>query len=255
MKNMLISIVFILGTVYISLCLLLYVMQRQLIYSPTPEPVGLNVDSEIIQSENEFIKVLGLNAGKRNAILYFGGNFEDVSGNIESFKSIFNNSAVYLVNYRGYSGSTGSPSERANYIDALNVYDQLRSKHDSISIIGRSLGSGVATYVAVHRELDRLVLVTPFDSIEQIAKLNYPIFPVSIMLKDKYDSYSRAHLIEASTLVIIAEYDEIIPRRNTNRLVDRLNGESTQVSVIPDVTHNIIDVNGDYSRLLADYFK
>ena len=255
MKNMFISTINILVVVYICLCLLLYVMQRQLIYMPTPSPGNLSIDSEFIQSEQEQIKVLNLNKDKPNAILYFGGNAEDVSGNIESFKNIFDTSTIYLVNYRGYSGSTGSPSERANYADALNIYDHVRSKHASISIIGRSLGGGIATYVAVKREVDKLVLVAPFDSVEQIAKQIYPIFPVSIMLKDKYDSYSRAHLIEAKTLVIIAEHDEIIPRKNSDRLVSRLNKQHTKVSIIPDATHNAIDANGDYSRLLAEYFE
>ena len=255
MKSTFISIIVVLGAVYICLGVLLYVMQRQILYSPTPEIDGHNLDFLVIQSEQELIKIVRLNAGKRRAILYFGGNVEQVSDNSASFGRIFKDRTVYLVNYRGYSGSTGSPTERTNYIDALNIYDQLIKNHDSISIIGRSLGSAIATYVAVNREIDELALITPLDSVEQVAKLNYPIFPVSIMLKDKYDSYSRAHLIKVPTLVIIAEYDEIIPRISSDRLVERLNKDNAQVSVIPNVTHNTIDANGEYSRLLAENFK
>ena len=222
---------------------------------PTPDRNYSSANRIMLESAGENIKVWEINSDNRHAIIYFGGNAEDVGANIADFKNYLSNYTVFLVNYRGYSGSGGAPTEKDIYADALKVYEFIRQQFSTVSVIGRSLGGGVATYLAVNREIDKLVLVSPFDSIESIAQDIYPIYPVSMMLKDKYDSYSRAHLIEAKTLVIVAEHDEIIPRKNTNRLTKSLPEINTTIKIIAGATHNTIDNDGEYLQSLSKFFN
>src|SRR5260370_41081884 len=91
-----------------------------------------------------------------HALIYFGGNAEDVSLNMPSLSAGFPDSAIYLLHYRGYGGSSGRPSEGALFADALTLFDQVHSKHPDVDVVGRSLGSGIAVYVASLRPVTRL---------------------------------------------------------------------------------------------------
>lgn len=233
---------------------LLYFVQRDLMYAPTPD-LAHPYAEEIFINEGESIKVVVLGDHNSDAILYFGGNFESVERNAESFLANFPNHAVYLVKYRGYGGSTGSPKERAIYSDALHIFDQIKTRYENISVIGRSLGSGVATLLAVKRNLAGLALVTPFDSAESVAKKRYPLYPISVLMKDKYDSISRATSIRVPTLIVIAENDRIIEKEHGLRLAAEITSEQLTVEMLADTGHNNLDYNPKYHAALHDFFN
>lgn len=238
--------------IYAGFCVFLYASQRSALYYPTPEVQVPDAADLRVESDGERLKIWRLaNAGGPNAIIYFGGNAEDVSANILDFRNIFPGHAVFLVNYRGYGGSTGSPSEAGLYKDALAVFDEIRSQHTSISIIGRSLGSAVASYLASVRDIDRLVLVTPFDSIENVARKAFPVFPVSLLLKDKFNAVRYVAEIDAPVLVVIAENDEIIPRRHSDALAEAFPASQVRIEVIRDAGHNTIGMYPSYSSALS----
>lgn len=241
--------------VYLGVGIFLYIKQRSFIYFPTKEASIEYVNYFQLVSSNEKIRVWEVNPGKEHAILYFGGNMESVEFNIRPYQQLFPDHTVYLMNYRGYGGSSGSPSESALNDDSLALYDAIVNQHRKISIIGRSLGSGVATYVAVNREVDRLVLVTPYDSLESVAQGAYPMYPMSFLFKDKFDSYRRAKEIRADVLIIIAEYDEVIRRKHSDRLYNGLIevGARVDVSIIPGAGHNTVSESLLYSRLLQQF--
>ena len=237
---------------YLGLGSLLYINQRSILYYPTPK-VEHPFKELTFKNESESIIVIVLNEGKSKAILYFGGNGEAVAGNATDFEFLFPAHTVYLVNYRGYGGSTGVPKERGIYSDALYIFDKIKQNHDAVSVIGRSLGSGVATLVASARELDKLILVTPFDSVQNIAQDSFPIFPVSLLIKDKYDSLSRVKDIRVPTLILIAEFDEVIGRKYSMRLADAFNPEQLTLEVIRGAGHNTISFNERYGPLLKAF--
>lgn len=258
--KLLISIIVFSVIIYVVFGAYLYTNQRQFFYFPTPDfvykyddPIAIN--REILENEGVSIKLTVLNKGQKNAIIYFGGNAESVDGNAENFSKIFPKHTVYLFNYRGYSGSGGEPTEAANYSDALALYDKIKEKYTDISIIGRSLGSGVATYLASKRDIKKLVLITPFDSLESVAQNAYPIYPMSLLVKDKYDSFSRAKEIKSSILIIMAEHDQVIGKEHTKRLISALPASQLKVEVIKNTGHNNISNQELFYSLLKDNFK
>ena len=252
MRSTLFSLLAVAAFVYVCFCLYLYLFQRSFIYFPTAVAEGVPADEVWIDNEQEKIRLWRLHPSRSDAIIYFGGNAEDVSYNTREFSDWFPQHAVYLVNYRGYGGSSGSPGEAAFYSDAQAVYDFVAGKHAAISLIGRSLGAAVAVHLATRREVERLVLVTPFDSLRSLASEFYPIFPTSLLLKDTYDAVGLAGRVRAPALVLVAEHDEIIPRQSSERLADALGGQRV-IRFIEGTGHNTIGTSPDYGRSLREF--
>lgn len=245
-----ISIFLLMG--YMGIGLLLYIYQRDFLYFPTPE-LPTPYTQMRLQNEGESIKVIVLNKGHRNAILYFGGNAESVAHSAPEIAKQFSTFTVYLMNYRGYGGSTGMASERALYSDALSLYDLAHAKHTEIAIAGRSLGTGIATYVASQRNVSKLVLITPYDSVLEVAQGRYPLFPISFLLHDKYDSVSRIKDIKAKTMIVIAQNDNVIIRERTQHLIDAFEAAQLQVMMIKNRGHIDISSDAEYYKIMQEF--
>ena len=239
---------------YAAITAFMFFNQRALLYFPTPE-FNHSYERFSLSNDGHSIEVIVLNSGNSRALLYFGGNGESVVMNADLFSSRYPNTTVYLFNYRGYGGSSGSPEEKAIYSDAIALYDKVVQQHGNIVILGRSLGSGVATYVAANRLVQGLILVTPYDSIVNLAKQLYPLLPVSMLLMDRYDSISRAGDIHSDILFLIAESDEIIPRVNTERLINSFEDDKVTVHVIPASGHNTLSNHSTYHQSIQSFLS
>ncbi|MGP8307711.1 alpha/beta hydrolase [Vibrio sp. YIC-376] len=246
MKSMLVTLV----VCYAIFTLTFYSLQRRFLYFP-------QLASDVYGEMNTCFVVDGaqlfgwvLNEGQPKALIYYGGNAESIEANIPLFKTMVPNYTIYLIPYRGYGNNLGTPTEEVLYSDAVQVFHSVESKHDSVSLMGRSLGSGIATYVAAHQKVDKLILVTPFDSIENVAKDIYWMFPISWLIKDRYRSADRVKDITAQTYIFIAEEDQVIPRARTEQLIAKFDGQLEDVVVIPGAGHNTISQFPSYiSRL------
>ncbi len=237
---------------YVSICALLFFTQRSLIYYPQPRSNRDGVAVMTLHSAAGPVLVSTRPASGPGAVIYFGGNAEDVSLDLSDFSSAFPDDAVYLLHYRGYGGSAGKPSEQALFSDARMLYDQVHAQHPNVVIVGRSLGTGIAVKLASERPVARLVLITPYDSLADAAAQQYPILPVRLLLRDKFDSWKYAPLVTAPTNIIAAGDDEIIPRASTERLRTRFKPGIATYIVIPGVGHNTISDSADYLRLIAN---
>jgi pimeloyl-ACP methyl ester carboxylesterase len=226
-----------------------------LIYFPTPAAANVNADIISLKVGEETLRILNRPVSGPDAVIYFGGNAEDVSSNLNDFETVLPAHSIYLVNYPGYGGSTGSPSEDALFRDALAVYDLVNKSHPNISIIGRSLGTGVAVYLATARKVDKLVLVTPYDSLEHVAEFHYPVLPISLLLKDKFNSLQRVPHITARALVLLAENDEVIPRKSSDALISAFPPGQTKIVLIRGATHNSIGTFPQYSESMGTFLR
>jgi len=239
MKKFLIYLIKLLLLAYIAFGILLFINQRDFLYAPTNK-IKHVFNEVIFHNDKESINVIVVNDRKEKAILYFGGNGDTVARSAFAFDRFFPDHTVYLVNYRGYGGSSGKPSEKGIYADALTIFDQIKSKHSDISVLGRSLGSGVATYLASKREFEKLVLITPYDSAQSMVQERFPLYPISILIKDKYDSIARVKDIKEKTLVLIAEKDSVITMKHSQKLIDAFSTSKIDVKIIQGVGHNTI---------------
>ena len=240
--------------IYLLACAVMYLLQRKLLYYPTGR-IPHSFPQLKLVNQNESIEVIVLNEGKNEALMYFGGNAESVIYNAEDFLKAFPLHTVYLLNYRGYGGSTGHPTEKGIFSDALVLFDKIQGKHQKISVIGRSLGSGVAVFLASKRPLQKMVLITPYDSIKSLGQSKFIIFPVFLLLKDKYDSLRRVKHIQAQTIALVAENDEVIPNKHSQRLINEFPPGQITAITIKNSGHNDISQKEEYYQHLKDFFN
>ncbi len=197
-----------------------------------------------------------MNPGKPDPILYFGGNGERIEYNREMFAKLFPGRSVYLVAYRGYGASDGAPSEATLVPDALALFDHLRERHPEqrIAIIGRSLGSGIASQLAAQRSVERLAMITPFDSMIGAAKSHYPMFPVDLLLEERYESAKALRDFGKPVLIIHGGRDDVVPESSTLRLISALR-KPPQVVRFAEAGHNDISDHAEFARQLSEFMR
>ena len=250
-KRLLMSTTFAMTGIYLAVCAALYIGQRSLIYRPQPSAQGSDGNVMTLSVDGVDLKVSTRQHPGPKALLYFGGNAEDVSWKLPILSEAFPDHAVYLVHYRGYGGSSGRPTEKALFADSIALFDKIHIEHKAIVVIGRSLGSGVAVYLASMRPVTRLVLVTPFDSLLGIAQSHFPYLPMRWLLRDKFESWRYAPQVVAPTLIIAAAMDKEIPRASTDLLVSRFKSHVVTYKVLACTGHNSISESPEYLPALA----
>lgn len=246
---------------YFGLMLFFGMLQEKLIFYPQPvDPRASELLSEIAfalpvndrNSEQTLVLRGWLQLDKPSKqqplIIYYGGNGEEVSWNFWGFEQLATKSFL-LMNYRGYGDSDGKPGEQAFYDDALALYDHMVDvkgiNPEHIVLMGRSLGSGVATYVASQREVAKLILVTPFDSLTEVAKVHMPWLPVSWILQHRFESVQRAPQIKQPALAIIAGQDQVVPPEHGKKLMAVWGGPFL-IKVMPEAGHNDVSDFPEY---------
>jgi len=223
-------------------------------YDPFPEFEHYRWDRVI-----NGVKLQGwfLDKGKDKTVIYHGGNAEDLAGHCEEMmKNLDAN--VLLVNYRGYGQSEGKPGEKEIVADCIAIYDLFREEtgtpSEQMFLMGRSLGSGVSVQVAAARpEAAGLILVTPYENIAAIARFQYPWLPLHRMLRHPFPAINFAPQIKMSSLVILSEFDKVIPIESGRRLGEVLGG-SKKIITLP-TGHMDINEHPDYFKAINRFVK
>ena len=208
--------------IYIAMLLFLYFGQRGLLYHPTPDievppTYGLPNFAEVALTTADNITIKAWYAKPANAkkaVIYFIGNSDSLKNYTDFFTQLTAaDIAVLGVCYRGYCGGQGEPTEAGLYKDADAALKFLRNDFADadITVIGRSLGSGVAVNLAHKHKLDGLVLISPYTSIPDVAELIYWYMPIQLLVKDRFESLKKIAAVSADILILHGDADELIP--------------------------------------------
>jgi pimeloyl-ACP methyl ester carboxylesterase len=189
------------------------IKKEQIVQANNQEKISLHVNADVLL-QGVLRKDEKSDAG---LLLYFGGNADDATL-FASYVKALKGYDIVSFNYRGYGNSSGKPSEQALFSDALKIYDTY-AKGRKVVIVGRSLGSGVATYVASNRGSDGLVLITPYDSIVSMAHQKYPYLPTQWLLKHAFETVRYIQAVTSPIAIIEVENDTTIPRFHLEQLL------------------------------------
>ena len=241
--------------VYLGLCGFMYVRQRDLVYYPQVTRVEAGQTDFVLVRNGVTLRGWVVNPGQKQALIYFGGNKEPVQVNRDLFARWFPRHTVYLLAYRGFGASEGTPTEEALAGDAVALFDRVRRRHAGagIDIIGRSLGTGVAAHVAAKRPVRRLALITPYDTLADVGQAHYRWLPIHLLARDRYDSIANLSRYRGPLLVVRAGNDAVIPAANTQRLIDSLL-RPPQVLELPAADHGNFAEDPDFFTTLIGFF-
>jgi uncharacterized protein len=250
---------------YGIIILLFYLFQSALLFFPQPLSyrVELNEKTEEVKIKssdgNELHGWLWHVSDKepQKLIIYFGGNAEEVSHMLD-LASRFDGWAMLLVNYPGYGRSEGKPGQDSFYNAALSIYDYAAKRddidNDNIVLIGRSIGSGSAIYLAHERKVKSLILVSPFESIRAVAKSKLPFLPVNLILRHKFPSKEYAANVSVPLLAFYGTADYIIPPIHSKRLAEYWRGEKKLVK-LSSFGHNDIFASDQLWEEIDEFLK
>lgn len=252
---MTLKILAILSVVYVAFCAYVFATQRSMIYYPTPPNPSVPAETWQVDVDGATLRSWIVRREGRRALLYFGGNAEDVGNSVAEFAAALPDRTLVFVNYRGYGGSSGAPSERALVDDALALFDRLAADHDDIAVIGRSLGSGVAIQLAARRPVTSLVLVTPFDSLVRVGQAVMPWLPVSLLARDRYDSFAVAPDVKARVLVLIAAADNVVPPSHARALFAAFERGVATVLEVPGYGHNDVQAWPGFYPTIVEHLE
>ena len=237
--------------VYAGLCLIFLVFQRAFIYMPTPATPA-HAAAFTLEVPDAKVRISSRPHDGPKAVVYFGGNAEDVAHTVPELAQLFPDRAIFGMHYRGYSGSSGRPAEAALRSDARALFESVHARHPDVIVVGRSLGSSLAIQLAAEEPVSRLVLITPFDSILSIAKRVAPFLPMSLLLRDKYESWRYAPRVTCPTLVIAASHDELVPLADTRRLVAGFAPDVATLRIVEGTDHNSVSGEAEFWEALAN---
>jgi uncharacterized protein len=157
------------------------------------------------------------------------------------------------MSYRGYNGSTGTPSEKANVADARLAYDHLRSlgiPPELIIVYGESIGTGVASQIAAEKPVGALILDSPYVSMSEVAAHHYPFVPVNLLLRDRYETGRYIRKVTAPVLVLHGEQDDVIPVEMGRRVYEAAS-EPKSLLTFPEGGHIDHWQFGSYEKIFA----
>ena len=230
---------------------LLWLGQRQLIYFPDTSPpslerAGLTGAEAVTFPTSDGLRlaawfVAGSGPSPRPTVVVFNGNAGHRGYRVPVAAALRPHGLnVLLIDYRGYGGNPGSPTEEglADDARAARAYGLGRPDVDATRIVyfGESLGAAVALRLAVEYPPSALVLRSPFASMTLIGQHHYPLLPVSLLLRDRFPSIERAPQVRCPVLIIAGSSDTIIPIDHTRTLYDAITAPKTFVEI--DADHN-----------------
>ncbi len=241
-------------SLYVGLAVMIYFAQRSLMYFPdtvptTPAAAGLPEAEEVSLTASDGVKSLAWHVPPRSGkpvILYFHGNGGALRFRVERFrKLIADGIGLVALEYRGYGGLSGSPTEQGLIADGAAAYAYAAAHYQVPQLVlwGESLGSGVAVSIASEKPVGRVILEAPFTSALAVAERHYWYLPVRLLMKDQFRSDERIGKVKAPLMIMHGVDDRIVPYPMGEHLFDLANQPKHIVRFL-DGGHEDLDANG-----------
>ena len=259
------SIVGLVVLIYLTITFVLYYSQRSLLYHPTEnnysgDKLTVPIDKVKIKTDDN-IELLAWYHDKDiqnyKTILFLHGNAGSLENRIHKINH-FNEMEInfLIISWRGFSGNEGKPTEEGLYKDAKSAVKWLINKgvkKENIIIYGESLGTGVATEISQNESFAGIILESPFTSMVAAGKSKYPIFPIGLLLKDKYESDKKIKNIKSPVLVMHGEVDTIVPFWMGKKIYELAN--DPKYYYFPEYDDHMMEYNDKLLNTLKSFIK
>ncbi len=261
-------IVVVIAVGYIVVVVLMYLFQSSFIYFPsrnivlTPQSAGLDYENVYLFTDDD-VRLHGWYVpaeDARGTLLFFHGNAGNISGRLESIK-LFHSLGlnIFIIDYRGYGKSEGSPSEVGTYRDAKAAWQYLTEVQeippDQIVLFGRSLGGGVAAWLASEVDAGAVVLESVFTSAVDLASEMYRIIPVRLLMHIQYPVMSYVEQFTMPVMIAHSPGDEVIPYHHGQKVFDHAAEPKTWMEMQGGHNDGFIQTGAAYVKAWDDFLK
>jgi fermentation-respiration switch protein FrsA (DUF1100 family) len=228
--------------IYLAALAVVYLAQRRLLYFPNaaeipPAAVGLREAERFHVNTEDGERLLAWRIPPSPSgpmIIYLHGNGGGVGLRANRYAAFAAAGfGVLALEYRGYGGSTGAPSEAGLTRDAEAAYSTALEDvaSERIAVLGESLGSGLAVKLAARHPVGAVVLDSPYTSIAEVAASKFWMFPFRWLIRDVYDSLARIADVKAPLLIVHGTRDPVVPFRFGQKLFERATTQKTFIAV------------------------
>ncbi|MGK9230680.1 alpha/beta hydrolase [Inquilinus limosus] len=234
------------AAIYGLAILLLYGLQGRLVFPVDlqriePAEVGLGDMEVVTVRTRDGLDLVGWHRSPRDpgkpTLLLFHGNGESLSHRAHVARDLLDSGyGVYQVEYRGYGGNPGRPSERGLYEDGRAALDFLQGRSAAIVAHGYSLGSGVAVQMAAEGRVAALILEAPYTSIADVAARRFPFVPVRLLVRNRFENLRKIGRVAAPVAIYAGRNDLVIPCDHAQRLFDTAR-DPKRILIVDDAGH------------------
>ena len=239
---------------YVGVAAVLYLTQRSLMYFPetihtNPAQAGLPEAEEVPLMASDGVHITAWHVAPQDGkpvIVYFHGNGGALRDSVPRFRQLIGAGiGLVALEYRGYGGNPGSPSQRGLIADGEAAYAFAAAHYPAKQIVlwGQSLGSGVAVAIAAEKPVGRVILEAPFTSAAAVASIRYWYMPVRLLMKDQFHSDRRIDKVTAPLLILHGVHDQVVPYAMGERMFELANRPKHIVRFL-DGGHEDLDGNG-----------
>ena len=236
-------------------------LERRVLYYPNKKTYGSRPSGvetlDLLTTDGLTLKAWYLpNESATTTLVYFHGNGGNLTGLVSQFQAFKELEVeVLAIDYRGFGDSQGDPSEEGLYLDGLAAFDKAKelSPDKKVVIYGRSLGGGVASYVATQRPADGLILESTFTSAKEVARFSHGERGAEAI--DAFDSLSRLADYQGPTLIFHGTQDKTIPSRMSQQLHKAI--PNSKLWLVEGATHNDLRkiAKDEYFTRLRQFLK
>ncbi|MBD3232435.1 MAG: alpha/beta fold hydrolase [candidate division Zixibacteria bacterium] len=256
------------AALYAGILILLYIFQSRLVFFPSrdlianPNQIGLEYE-EVDFKTSDHLGLSGWfvpNEESEYVILFCHGNAGNISHRLDTIRMYYQlGLSIFIFDYRGYGKSEGSPSEKGTYVDARAAWEYLSNEKGyppgKIIIGGRSLGGAIAAWLASKQSPAALILESTFTSIPDAGAVHYPIFPIKLLARIKYNTLEYIKDVNRPLLVIHSKTDDLIPFRHGKKLYSAYHGEKQFLEIHGDHNEGFIESESMYMEGLRNFLK
>jgi len=261
---MLIKIIIALALFYLLAMVAIYFAQTWFIYAPnmpsrdmlsSPADINLFYEELTLETEDgeELIAWYVPAKGADKTVLFLHGNAGNISHRLETIK-VFHQLGLnfFILDYRGFGQSTGSPGEKGTNIDASTAWKYLLEQKglnaEQIIIVGRSLGGGVATELAKNVNAAMLILDSTFISMPAVAQIHFPFMPTNWIVKHRYENLRKIDQINMPVVIAHSKKDEVIPYAHAEKIFDAANEPKSFIQLKGGHGNSFLMAREDYVK-------
>ena len=265
LKRVGLALITLVVVVWAGLMASLYFKQNDLLFMPgvevvrTPQHIGLPFEDKRVQTEDgESLAAWWIpHPQPRCSVIHFHGNAGNRSGRLSDAKRFHEFGCnVLMTDYRGYGGSTGSPSEAGTYLDAEAMWDaalDAGAQPGSTLVFGRSLGGPNAAYLASQRPAGGLILESTFESLPALADDLFGWLSLHALVRNKYPTAEHLAGFAGPVLILHSSEDDLIPFEHGRRLAQGHGDAARFVELAGDHNHGPSATGAPYVAALSEF--